>query len=177
MSIRITRVDAAIAAVVFALVATAARAEVRRSGEFSSERWNISFATPRDWQVTDETTYPSILLIMVTRSPRGRMMVSAQKIDDGMDSAAFAQSTVELLQELGFETSAPQLHPTTGAYWIDVTTPEAVLRQAFVTAGDTGYALTLSADSAEARADHVRAFDSVLRSINLDRTTPKDDSE
>ncbi len=150
--------------------ATSAFADVR-GRDFSSDRWNVSVATPRNWQVTEATPYDSVLIVMVTRSPRGAMMVSAQENDDGLDAPALAQSTAKLLEELGFETTSPQLHPATGAYWIDITAPQALLRQAFLAAGDNAYTLTLSAESARDRAHHLRAFDAVLRSIRVDRTS------
>jgi hypothetical protein len=161
------RYGAAIAAIITTASALA-HAEVR-GADFSSDPWQVSLATPRNWQVTEETPYESVLLVMVTRSPRGTMMLSAQEIDEGVDAADFAQSTATLLDELGFETGSPQLHPATGAYWIDVAAPGALLRQAFLTVGEIGYTLTLSAESARDRAHHLRAFDGVLRSIRLDR--------
>ena len=166
-----TRWRTTLAAGIVALAAaTSAVAEVR-GRNFSSDRWNVSLATPRNWQITEATPYDSVLIAMVTRSPRGTMMLSAQANDEGLDAPALAHSTAELLAELGFETTAPQLHPATGAYWIDITAPRALIRQAFLAAGDNGYTLTLSAETARDRAHHLRAFDAVLRSIRVDRAS------
>jgi hypothetical protein len=104
------------------------------------------------------------------------MMFSAQELEDGDTAADFAQATATLLEELKFRTSAPQLHPATGAYWIDVSTPAAELRQAFLAADGVGYSLTLSTASPRDRAHHLRAFDGVLRSIRLERPEPDADA-
>jgi hypothetical protein len=155
-------------AVLLASIGAVAHAQVRGT-DFSSERWNVSLAAPSNWQLTEATPYENVLLVMVTRSPRGTMMLSAQRVEPGVDAAELAQSTANLLDELGFETTSPQLHPATGAYWIDITGPGALLRQAFLASGEVGYALTLSAQSSRERAHHLRAFDAVLRSIRVDR--------
>lgn len=162
---RATRLAALIALIVFAKGAPADAG----GRQFSSDRWGIALTTPSNWRVTERTPYGRVLIVMVTRAPRATMMVSAQTLGEDLDAAAFALSTAEILDGLGFETTSPQLHPATGAYWLDVTTPRAHLRQAFVTADGTGYSLTLSADTAEDRSHHIRAFDSVLGSLQIER--------
>lgn len=152
-----------------ALVAAASPTDAEAGGrDVDFEDGNLRVTTPNNWQTTENTPYGEVLLIMVTRSPSGRMMLSAQAIDDDLDSAGFAEATRDALEELDFETTSPQLHPATGAYWIDVTAPDAYLRQAFIAAGGRGYALTLAAETPDARAEHIRAFDNVLRSVRLD---------
>jgi hypothetical protein len=155
------RYGIALAALVQMISVAVAHADVRGT-DFSSEDWNVSLAAPRNWQLTQATPYENVLLVMVTRSPRGTMMLSAQPVQPGLDAVELAQATADLLDELGFETTVPQLHPATGAYWIDITGPGALLRQAFLTSADIGYALTLSAQSSRDRAHHLRAFDAVL---------------
>ena len=67
----------------------------------------------------------------------------------------------------------PQLHSATGAYWIDCDRARRYLRQAYLVAGGIGYTLTLSADDAQRRGQHLRAFDSALRSIRIVTIAPR----
>ena len=148
---------------------------------FRSAEWRVRMTAPKNWQISEQTSYPNVLLWMVRRNPRGKMLLSAEKQPDKTDSLEYATRTAKVLEALGFTVRQPQHHSATGAYWIDFDNCPApdngcegkmFLRQAFLVANGNGYALTLSAPDARTRGKHLRAFDYALRSIRILRGSP-----
>jgi hypothetical protein len=154
------------AAVLAAWLAAPAHAEID-GDRFLSRAWRVRLTAPRNWQLTDKTAYPSVLLRMVRRAPDGKMLLTAEKVAAGVDALAYAIRTAELLRTMRFEVRAPQLHASTGAYFIDMHRGSWFLRQAFLVAGGIGYSLTLSAPDNRTRSQHLRAFDAVMRSVQV----------
>jgi len=146
------------------VVAAAARADID-GDQFESMGWRVRMTAPKNWQLTEQTSYPNVLLWMVRHGPDGKMLLSAERVKKGEDGQAYANRTAKLLDRIGFSSRAPQLHAATGAYWIDLDNGHVYLRQAFLVADGIGYALTLSARDGRTRSQHLRAFDSALRSI------------
>ncbi len=167
----------ALAAAVFATIAAiAAPAHADIDGDsFRRELWGwtVTLRAPKNWSPNEERSYPSILLWLVRRDPPGKMLLSAEQLEDTKGAFQYAQRTTKVLEALGFTVRKPQLHAQTGAYWIDFDNGAVYLRQAFLVIGDVGYALTLSARNSRTRGQHLRAFDYALRSIKIKRGKPK----
>jgi hypothetical protein len=151
-------------AVIAALLPRAARADID-GDRYSSTQWRVRMTAPKNWHLTEQTSYPNVLLWMVRHAPDGKMMLTAERTQKGEDALAYATRTSELLSKIGFSLRAPQLHGSTGAYWIDFDNGRVFLRQAFLVVDGVGYALTLSAEDVRTRSAHLRAFDYALRSI------------
>lgn len=151
-------------AFVVALVGEAALGDIEGE-QFQSGTWRVRLTAPRGWQLTEKTAYPSVLLRMVRRAPDGKMLLTAERVDAGTDARAYAMKTAELLKTMKFSVRAPQLHSSTGAYFIDSHRGDSYLRQAFLVSGTIGYSLTLECASNRMRSQHLRAFDFTLRSI------------
>jgi hypothetical protein len=149
---------------------TVARADLE-GDKFRSDPWHVSLTTPRNWQASDQSSYPNILVLMVATSPRGKMLLSAERLDRVRDAETYARNTAAILGKLGFTVGVPRAHPT-GAFWLEYDNGKAFLRQAFVVADGYGYSLTLSADDVHGRTQHLRAFDATLRSLRPDRLGP-----
>ena len=147
-------------------VGGAARADIEGE-QFQSGAWRVRLSAPRGWQMTEKTAYPNVLLRMVRRAPDGKMLLSAERIQPGTDARAYAVKTAELLKKMGFNVRPPQLHSSTGAYFVDSQRGESHLRQAFLVSGTIGYSLTLEAPSNRVRSQHLRAFDYTLRSVQI----------
>lgn len=147
-------------------------AEAELDGEiYSSEDWRVSLEGPKGWQLSEHSSYPSILLWMTHRRPQARMLFAAEPLQKGIDSQTYASLTAKKLEKLGFRVRAPQLHSATGAYWMDFDNGESFLRQAVLVPADTttGFSLTLSASDLRTRGQLLRAFDFSLRSIRRKR--------
>ena len=147
---------------------------------YQSGEWGLRITAPAHWYISQQTSYPDILLWMYRPNPPGKMLLSAEELKEHMSSLQYAEQTAETLAKLKrskFKVGTPQLHAATGAYWIDFDNGETFLRQALLVSGGVGYALTLSASSEKLRQQHVRAFDYALRRIRLDRKKSQDSGE
>lgn len=164
-------VAVALAVALFAAIAASASADIEGT-EFESSAWRVRMSAPKNWQLTDRTAYPSILLRMARRAPDGKMMLAAERLAPGVNALGYAQRTADILRRMGFQVRSPQLHSSTGAYFIDSEGRDAFLRQAFLVSGGIGYSLTLSAPDNRTRSQHLRAFDTALRSIQILRPAP-----
>jgi hypothetical protein len=168
------------------MLASAGFASAEIDGDrYRSKPWKVRVTAPKDWQISEQTSYPNVLLWMVRRNPSGRMLLTAEKHKEKIDALAYATRTIAVLEKMSFNVRKPQLHSATGAYWIDFDNcheptkgceGKMFLRQAFLVVDGIGYALTLAADDTRTRGRHLHAFDYTLRSIRIDRahtpTTP-----
>lgn len=152
--------------VLLAAAVTPVQAEVE-DGRFTSKKWGVTLVSPRNWSLSEQTSYPSILLWMSRRSPDGKILLTVEKLPRRSGPLDYARETRTVLESMGFEVRAPQLHSTTGAYWADFDDGSSYLRQAYITKGRTGITLTLSAPSSRLRNQHLRVFDASLRSIQF----------
>lgn len=161
----------ALASALVALPLASARADIEGQ-EFESSAWSVRMTAPKNWQLTEKTAYPNILLRLARRAPDGKMMLAVERLAPGVTALAYAEQTAGILRSMRFQVRSPQLHSSTGAYFIDSQGSGASLRQAFLVAGGVGYSLTLSAPDNRTRSQHLRAFDYALRSIQIRR--PRD---
>ncbi|HUS67213.1 MAG TPA: hypothetical protein VMZ28_21895 [Kofleriaceae bacterium] len=148
------------------LLATLAHADIE-GDRYVSPTWRVRITAPKNWQLTDKTAYPSVLLRMVRRAPEGKILLTAERLPAGTDALTYASKTIELLRGMQFNVRAPQLHSSTGAYYVDAQRPGTFLRQAYLVAGGFGYSLTLAAPDHRTRTQHLRAFEFALRSITI----------
>jgi hypothetical protein len=139
--------------------------------EFTSSRWRIRATAPKNWQLTEQTAYPNILLRIERRDPKGVILLAAERVI-GTRTRDYAIEVAKRLEQLGFKTRAPTLHATTGAFVTDFDNGKAFLRQAVLVVDDIGYSLTLSAPDARIRGQHLRAFENVLRELEPLREPP-----
>lgn len=163
-------------AVAIALIASArvAAAQVE-TGRAESKEWNIRISAPEDWRISAQRSYPRVVAWMYRRSPAGTMLLTAERAPAAASSVQYAQNTVAQLQALSYSIeTTPQVHAATQASWIEFDDGKTFFRQAFLVMGDTAYALTLSAPDRRARAQHLRAFDAALRSMERIESTPAD---
>jgi hypothetical protein len=159
------------ALLMLAVASPVARADLE-GAEFFSPEWRVRLTAPKYWQLSERSSYPSVLLWMSRRAPRGKMLFAAERLPAPETARAYAARTAKKLSALGFRVRAPQLHSASGAYWFDFENDKSYLRQAFLVAGPVGFTLTLSADDPRTRSQHLRAFDSALRSITPQKDTP-----
>jgi hypothetical protein len=153
------------AALVMIAWASLALAQVE-TGRAESKHWRIRISAPEDWRISAQGSYPRVVVWMYRSNPAGTMLLTAERARANQSSVQYAQATVEQLQALRYTIeTTPQMHAATQASWIEFDDGKTFFRQAFLVLGDTAYALTLSAPDRRARAQHLRAFDSALRSM------------
>lgn len=146
------------------VIATSVSSAEIEGEEFISEPWRIRVTAPKNWQLTEQTAYPNILLRMERRDPEGVILLAAERAV-GTRTQEYALSITKRLEDLGFKTRAPSLHATTGAFVVDFDNGKAFLRQAVLVIDGLGYSLTLAAPDARTRGQHLRAFEGVLRDL------------
>lgn len=150
-------------------------ASAQLGGErFKSTEWRVRLVAPRKWKVSQQISYPNVLLWMTRQKPDGKMLFAAEKIQVGTSARQYAKKTEQLLGKLGFRVRPAQEHPS-GAFWIEFNNGKVFLQQAFLVNGDIGYTLTLAADNERQLRLHGRAYDATLRSIARTRaaTAPR----
>lgn len=146
-------------------LASAALAQVE-TGRAESREWRIRISAPEDWRISAQGSYPRVVVWMYRSNPAGTMLLTAERARSTQSSVQYAQATTEQLRNLRYTIeTTPQVHAATQASWIEFDDGKTFFRQAFLVLGDTAYALTLSAPDRRARAQHLRAFDSALRSM------------
>ena len=159
--------------------ATGAHADIE-GDQFSSQDWRIEMSIPNGWTVTEKTSYPNVLLWMVHHNPRGKMLLTAELLNENITAEQYAERTSKLLTALGFNVGALQVHASTQTMIINIDTKGMFLKQAFLTDAGIGYSLTMSASSDRELKQFARAFDFALRSVAIDRSkrdTPSVDGE
>jgi hypothetical protein len=136
------------------------------TGRAESKVWRIRISAPEDWRISAQGSYPRVVVWMYRSDPAGTMLLTAERARAGQSSVQYAQDTVTQLQALRYAIETmPQVHAATQASWIEFDDGKTFFRQAFLVMGDAAFALTLSAPDRRARAQHLRAFDSALRSM------------
>src|SRR5690606_12314730 len=87
-----------------ALAAAAPMALAAIEGDqFESSTWRVQMTAPANWQLTEQTAYPSLLLRLERRDPRGLMLLGAEKVAAGTSTRDYAKQVSEKLEALRFQ--------------------------------------------------------------------------
>ena len=158
--------SAVVAALMIGLVWTGrANAQVE-TGRVESSAWRIRISAPEGWRISGQGSYPRLIAWMNRTGPAGTMLLTAERPKNTASSVQYAQQTVAQLRAMGYTIETePQLHAATQALWIEFDDGKTFFRQAVLISGDIAYGLTLSTPDRRARAQHLRAFDYALRSM------------
>ena len=175
---------AIVAVVVVGGAAMIASADIE-GGTFSSEGHNVRMTLPRGWRISDQATYPGIILRMYRTRPRATMMIAVDSLADataGIEEAcrtrqAATEGAPAVTLALEVQIACQQgrrlgtLGFTVGTIkeaarpWFDYATDRRELRQGVVVLDDTVFTVVLAADTAATRAQYARTFDKALRSL------------
>lgn len=163
---RMTARSAVVAALMIGLLWTGrANAQVE-TGRVESSPWRIRISAPEGWRISGQGSYPRVIAWMNRTGPAGTMLLTAERPKNPASSVQYAQQTVAQLRAMGYTIETePQLHAATQALWIEFDDGKTFFRQAVLITGDIAYGLTLSAPDRRVRAQHLRAFDYALRSM------------
>jgi hypothetical protein len=156
-----------IAGLIVALLSWAGRAYGQvETGRVESSAWRIRISAPEGWRISAQGSYPRVIAWMNRTGPAGTMLLTAERPKSPASSVQYAQQTVAQLRAMGYTIETePQLHAATQALWIEFDDGKTFFRQAVLISGDIAYGLTLSAPDRRIRAQHLRAFDFALRSM------------
>jgi hypothetical protein len=177
------RIALALLAIVVAFVVgnrlRSAGAEIE-GGTFSSKADNVRATVPRGWRVSDQPSYPGVILRMFRTKPHGTLLLAVDPIPtievacqgrpsvDGAPPADLPLATqIACHQAKALEASGFTVGPIKEAArpWFDYESSDRMLRQGVVVLGETVATLVLASDTNAGRAQYNRTFDKVLRSI------------
>jgi hypothetical protein len=152
---------------------------------FTSPRDQIRMVVPRQWQATDQPTYPGLILWMMRDQPPGQVVLTAEAFTRELYCswppqcrAARESLTAKLACALRTRLAAQRLRvgPTQPgpkendaagipSAWFEYEDGKRFLRQAVALTADRAYSLVLSSPTVDARAAHARAFEQMLRTL------------
>src|SRR5580700_8384187 len=152
---------------------------------FTSKQEAIRLVIPRGWRATDQASYPGLLLWLMRGQPDGRIALTAEPFTRNLfcswpvqcqasretNAAKYACAIRSQLVRQHFHVGPTQIGPkdneTVGlpSVWFEYDDGSHFLRQAVAMDQRHAVSLILSAPSADARANHIRAFEQTLRTL------------
>ncbi|HEY4058844.1 MAG TPA: hypothetical protein VGM39_19655 [Kofleriaceae bacterium] len=176
-------------AIVAAMIASAFLVEESHAelenGVFTSRAFGLRMVVPRGWRSTDQASYPGMLLWMLKSQPEGTIVLTAEPLDhkryctwplacrssnDSL-SAKYAcmlrtRLTAQKLKA-GPVQAGPKENEEAGlpSVWFEYDDGKKFLRQAVAVGDTSAVTLVLSAPTNDARAAHVRPFETALRTL------------
>jgi hypothetical protein len=134
-----------VAAALAAAPATPARAEVY-GNNFRSAAWGVEMTVPRDWELSEQMSYPGILAFATHHKYGGRILLAVQKLAPGETAKTYAERNEKSLKQIGYRVAGVTRCRSATAM-LDATVPDRQHRvlQAYLVKNDIGYVLTLAA--------------------------------
>jgi len=155
---------------------------------FTSRPDRLRLLVPRGWRASDQKSYPGLLLWMARTQPQGQIELTGEAFThdlfcawpvacrtgrDAVPAARYACALRAKLEaqrlKVGPIQAGPKETEAAGlpSVWFEYDDGRHFLRQAIAMSSDRAFSLVLSAPSSDARAAHTRAFDQVLRTMQL----------
>jgi hypothetical protein len=150
-----------------------ARAEVYGSN-FRSSTWRVDMTVPRDWELTEQASYPGILAYATHHKGGGRMTLAVQRLDGDDTLKTYVERNDKALRKIGYRVSGINACRTSHPI-LDATTPDKQKRlvQAYLNHDGAAYVLTLAARSQSIRS-YMGAFCDTLGSLTFGAVMPKE---
>lgn len=146
-------------------------------GTFTSTEHNVRATVPRGWRVTDQPTYPGVILRMYRTRPRATILVSIDSIptidaaclttspgDEAIDASLAVQVACHQATDLearGFTVKESDRR----AAAFNFADAKRQLRLGVVILGDQVATVVLAADTEAGRAQYKSTLDKILRSL------------
>lgn len=156
-----------------------AAAEIE-GGTFTSNADNVRATVPRGWRVSEQASYPGVVLRMYRTRPRGTLLLAVDAlptIEVACQARPMSEGGTPIDLPLAVQVACHQVKDleargfTVGPIkeaarpWFDYEDKTRMLRQGVVVLGDQVATLVLASDTTAGRAQYNRTFDKVLRSI------------
>jgi len=135
---------------------------------FSNRAWSIEqLVVPREWQLSEQQSYPGILVSAVHRAGEGKITLGAECVEPRVTTENYGEKTRLALAGIHFTVS--RLPAQGEAYVLDAVThdKQTRLRQAVLVNDGIAYVLTIKAPSKVMPA-FARVFEDVLRQMKLE---------
>jgi len=159
-------------ALVVALLAPAAHAEIF-GNTFRSSEWGVDLTVPRTWELSEQRSYPGIIVRGFEHKTGARLLLSAEHLAPDETVRSYAERNQKGLIKIGYRVTGATAREG-GAIVVDSQSPDGkkLIRQAYfvILSGQTatGYVLSVSIQAAAARQSRpFEAFDEAMRTINI----------
>jgi hypothetical protein len=146
--------------------APAARAEITGT-EFRSSTWGVDLVAPRGWELSEQSSYPGIIVRGIEHKGSGRLSLAAQRLAPGDSAKALAARSEAGLKKVGYKVAAATTHPS-GAVLLEGTTRDGqrTVRQAYLDRNGVTYVLSVACAAADS-ARYLHPFDDILRNLSF----------
>jgi hypothetical protein len=153
---------------------------------FTSRSDRVRIVIPRGWCATDHPSYPGLLVSMLHNQPPGQILLTSEPFTRELycswpvpcrnlatNTAKYACALREKLATARMRVGPSQLGPKENelaglpSVWFEYDDNKRFLRQAVAVTNDRALSLVLSAPTTDARAAHVRPFDTALRTLQV----------
>jgi hypothetical protein len=154
---------------------------------FTSRADRLRLVVPRGWRASDQGSYPGLLLWMVRSQPQGQIELTAERfsrdlfcswpvtcrtsrdLPAGRYACALRSKLEAQRLRVGPIQAGPKETEAAGlpSVWFEYDDGKHFLRHAIAMSSDRAFSLVLSTPTADARAAHTRAFEQVLRTMQL----------
>ena len=132
---------------------------------FRSAAWGVELTVPRGWELSEQQSYPGILVRGLERSG-GRLTLAVERLAPGDNLGKLVERSEKALRKLRYRY-ATSTH-SGGAVLLDATTPDRkrTVRQAYLAHNGIAYVLSM-ASTTDAASRYLHPFDDVLRSMSF----------
>lgn len=163
-------------ALTFALLAPAAHADIF-GNTYRSAEWGVDLTVPRGWELSEQRSYPGILVRGFDHKSGARLLLSAERLTAEETVRSYAERNQKGLLKIGYRVTGATAREG-GAIVVDGQTPDGkkLIRQAYfvvpavILGGPTatGYVLSVSIQASAAKQSRpFEAFDEAMRTINI----------
>jgi len=156
------------------LVATPAGAEIF-GNTFRSDAWGVELTVPRGWELTEQRSYPGIIVRGFEHRTGARIVLAVEKVAATETVKSYAEKNQKSLIKGGYRISGVATRDI-GAIVLDAGTPDRkrLLRQAYFVMGGNAYVLTVGVKAEAAKNSRpFEAFDEAMRTINITPPEPQ----
>jgi hypothetical protein len=154
---------------------------------FTSRADRLRLVVPRGWRASDLPSYPGLLLWMSRSQPQGQIELASEGFTRELYcswpiacrtsreplparyACAVRAKLGALKMRIGPTEAGPKENEAAGlpSVWFEYDDGRRFLRHAIAISDDRAFSLVLSAPTSDARATHSRAFEQVLRTMQL----------
>jgi len=130
---------------------------------------NIELTVPRGWELTEQRSYPGILVRGYEHRTGARLLLAVGNIEAGDTAQSYAERNQKALVKIGYRVTAVAAREG-GAIVVDLATKNGkrLVRQAYFVVGASAYILTVGVKADAAKTGRpFEAFDEAMRTLKL----------
>jgi hypothetical protein len=161
----------AVLCVLATVVAIRVSAEVY-NGNFHSATYPVELTVPRDWELSEQKSYPGILVYATHHKYGGRMTLAAQKLGAGETIKAYVDKNERALKKVGYVVAPMSACRAASGAMLGATTGDKTHKivQAYLEHENIAYTLTIASNPDMMRS-YMGAFCDTLSSIVFSTTS------